>query len=76
VIARVLPAHRRRGIGTLLHERGLEVARSWADDRPVGTVVLASNADGLAFALARGYVEVEMYLLPGATVPYVALELS
>jgi GNAT superfamily N-acetyltransferase len=75
VIARVLPPHRRRGIGTLLHARGLEVARSWADERPVETVVLASNPDGLAFALARGYVEVETYLLPGATVPYVALEL-
>jgi GNAT superfamily N-acetyltransferase len=76
VIARVLPAHRRRGLGTLLHERGLEVARGWADERPVETVVLASNTDGLAFALARGYVEVEMYLLPGASVPYIALELA
>jgi GNAT superfamily N-acetyltransferase len=75
VIARVLPAYRRRGIGTLLHERGLEVALSWADERPVETVVLASNEDGLAFALARGFVEVERYTLPGATIPYVALEL-
>jgi GNAT superfamily N-acetyltransferase len=75
VIARVLPAYRRRGIGTLLYERGLEAARGWADDRPVETVVLASNAEGLAFALARGFVEVERYTLPGATIPYVALEL-
>jgi GNAT superfamily N-acetyltransferase len=75
VIARVLPAYRRRGIGTALYQRGLEVARSWTDERPVETVVLASNEDGLGFALARGFVEVERYTLPGATIPYVALEL-
>lgn len=75
VIARVLAAYRRRGIGTLLFHRGLEVAVTWADQRPVETVVLASNEDGLAFALARGFVEVERYTLPGATIPYVALEL-
>jgi GNAT superfamily N-acetyltransferase len=75
VIARVLPAYRRQGIGTRLYERGLEAGRAWADDRPVETVVLASNEDGLAFALARGFVEVERYTLPGATIPYVALEL-
>jgi GNAT superfamily N-acetyltransferase len=75
VIARVLPPYRRRGIGTRLYERGLAVAREWADDRPVETVVLASNEDGLAFALAQGFVEVERYVLPGATIPYVALEL-
>jgi GNAT superfamily N-acetyltransferase len=73
VIARVLPGHRGQGIGSLLYERGLVVARSWADDRPVETVVLASNEDGLAFALARGFVEVDRYLLPGASVPYIAL---
>jgi GNAT superfamily N-acetyltransferase len=75
VIARVLPAYRRRGIGTRLYERGLLLAREWADDRPVGTVVLASNQEGLAFALAHGFVEVERYQLPGATIPYVALRL-
>jgi GNAT superfamily N-acetyltransferase len=76
VIARVLPAYRRRGIGTALYERGLEVAREWADERPVETVVLASNESGLAFALARGFVEVERYTLPGASIPYVALTLG
>jgi GNAT superfamily N-acetyltransferase len=75
VIARVLPAYRRRGIGTALFQRGLEAALSWTDERPVETVVLASNEDGLGFALARGFVEVERYTLPGATIPYVALEL-
>jgi GNAT superfamily N-acetyltransferase len=75
VIARVLPAYRRRGIGTALYERGLEVAREWADERPVETVVLASNESGRAFALARGFVEVERYTLPGASIPYIALAL-
>jgi len=76
VIARVLPAYRRQGLGTLLYERGLEVARAWADDRPVETVVLASNEAGLAFALEKGFVEVERYTLPGASIPYVALVLG
>ena len=75
VIARVLPAYRRLGIGTQLFLRGLAVAREWADERPVETVVLASNQAGLAFALARGFVEVERYVLPGDTIPYVALTL-
>ena len=75
VIARVLPPYRRQGIGTQLYQRGLAVAQEWADERPVETVVLASNEGGLAFALAQGFVEVERYVLPGATIPYVALEL-
>jgi hypothetical protein len=36
----------------------------------------ASNEEGLAFAIAQGFVEIERYLLPGATVPYVALVLG
>ncbi len=75
VIARVLSAYRRRGLGTQLFERALAVARDWADTRPVETVVLASNEDGLAFALAHGFEEVERYLLPGDEVPYVVLVL-
>ena len=73
VIARVLAAYRRGGIGTALYARGLAVARAWADERPIETVVLASNEEGLAFALARGFAEVERYLLPGDSVPYVVL---
>ena len=76
VIARVLSSHRRQGLGELLYARGLAVAREWADDRPVETVVLASNEDGLAFALAHGFVEVDRYLLPDDTIPYVALRLA
>jgi GNAT superfamily N-acetyltransferase len=75
VIARVLPSFRRQGIGTQLYERGIAAARKWADGRPLETVVLAANEDGLAFALARGWVETERYALPGATIPYVAMVL-
>ena len=75
VIARVLAPHRRRGVGSQLYDRALAAARQWADERPVETVVLTSNEDGLTFALARGFVEVERYTLPGATIPYAALEL-
>ena len=76
VIARVLPPYRRRGIGTALYERALTVAHGWAVRLPVETVVLASNEDGLAFALAHGFVEVERYTLPGASIHYVALRLE
>jgi GNAT superfamily N-acetyltransferase len=76
VIARVLPEHRRRGIGRALYERGLERARDFADDRPIETVVLASNEDGLAFAVRHGFIEVERYVLPGDTIPFVTLRLD
>ncbi|MEU8618943.1 GNAT family N-acetyltransferase [Streptomyces sp. NPDC048623] len=75
VISRILPAHRRRGFGTALYERGLAHARTLSD-AGVETVVLATNEEGLAFALARGFVETERYLLPGDTVPFVALRLA
>ncbi|MFJ5228875.1 GNAT family N-acetyltransferase [Kitasatospora sp. NPDC088391] len=72
VIARVLPGHREQGYGTRLWRRGLECARAWGVDA-VQTVVLESNAEGLAFALGRGFAETERYLLDGDTVPYVTL---
>ncbi|MFF6958221.1 GNAT family N-acetyltransferase [Streptomyces sp. NPDC008317] len=74
VIARVLTAHRGRGFGRELYARGLAHAREL---RPgaVETVVLESNEDGLRFALTRGFVEVERYLLPGDTIRYVTLRL-
>jgi GNAT superfamily N-acetyltransferase len=72
VIARVLPAHRSAGIGTRLWELGLAEARLTGADT-VETIVLASNVDGLRFALARGFVEVERYLLPDDTIPFVTL---
>ncbi|MFI2737246.1 GNAT family N-acetyltransferase [Streptomyces sp. NPDC018711] len=75
VIARTLPGYRGRGFGTALYERGLAHARTLSNEG-VETVVLASNEEGLRFALARGFVEVERYVLPGDTVPFVALRLA
>jgi GNAT superfamily N-acetyltransferase len=75
VIVRILPEHRRRGLGSeyLAHE--LDEART---THPAGivTVVLASNEDGLAFARARGFEETERYVLPGDTIPFVDLRLA
>jgi GNAT superfamily N-acetyltransferase len=73
VIARVLPAYRRRGFGTAIYEHCLELGRSLAER--IETHILASNSDGLRFAKAHGFVEVETYLLPGDTIPFVELRL-
>ncbi|MCX4691844.1 GNAT family N-acetyltransferase [Streptomyces sp. NBC_01408] len=73
VIARILPEHRERGLGTLLYAHGLAQARELGAER-IRTVVLESNPQGLRFALARGFVEVERYLLPGDSVPFIDLE--
>jgi GNAT superfamily N-acetyltransferase len=75
VIVRVLPAYRRRGHGSTYLAHELEHARSLSPER-IETVVLASNEDGLAFALARGFVEVDRYVLDGDTIAFVDLRLS
>ncbi|MFD6243600.1 GNAT family N-acetyltransferase [Streptomyces roseolus] len=75
VIARILPEHRERGYGTALYERGLAHARTLGGDG-VETVVLASDEEGLRFAPARGFTEVERYVLPGDAIPYVTLRLT
>jgi GNAT superfamily N-acetyltransferase len=75
VISRVLPAHRRQGIGGQLYERELAQARALGAD-VIETVVLASNEDGLHFARSRGFAEIERYLLPGDSVPYIDLRLA
>lgn len=76
VIARVLPEHRRRGLGTRLYERALAQARA-LDAQVIETVVLASNQDGLYFAEQHGFVEIDRYLLrEGDTVPWIDLRLS
>ncbi|MFE2877233.1 GNAT family N-acetyltransferase [Streptomyces roseus] len=74
VIARILPAHRGRGLGTALYAHGLAEARALvpAPDT-IETIVLASNEDGLRFALSHGFAESDRYTLDGATVPYVHL---
>ncbi|MFE2964328.1 GNAT family N-acetyltransferase [Streptomyces sp. NPDC059340] len=75
VIARVLPGHRRQGFGQELYERGLKRARALGAD-VVETVVLASNEDGLRFAVQHGFVEIERYVLPGETAEWVDLRLA
>lgn len=75
VIARVLPAYRGRGFGEELYARGLRRARELGAE-VIETVVLSSNEDGLRFALKRGFTEIERYLLPGDTIPWIDLRLG
>lgn len=75
VIARVLPPYRRRGFGARLYARGLDRARELGAE-VVETVVLSSNEDGLRFASRHGFAEIERYLLPGDTIPWIDLRLS
>ena len=75
VIARVLPDHRRRGFGEQLYQRALAAARE-LDAAAIETVVLATNEDGLRFALRHGFVETDRYVLDGDTVPFIDLRLA
>jgi GNAT superfamily N-acetyltransferase len=75
VIARVLPAYRRRGFGEQLYRRAVEHARAWGAST-IETVVLASNVEGLRFAVRHGFAETERYVLPGDTVPFIELRLA
>ncbi|MFJ4784398.1 GNAT family N-acetyltransferase [Streptomyces sp. NPDC088794] len=75
VIARVLPEHRRRGHGTVLYEHGLAHARVLGAGA-VETCVLAVNEDGLRFAEARGFVELEQYVLDGKSDVWIDLRLG
>ncbi|MFE9852129.1 GNAT family N-acetyltransferase [Streptomyces sp. NPDC005576] len=75
VIARILPEYRKRGYGAGLYGHGLRVARELGAGA-IETVVLGSNTEGLGFAVRRGFVEVETYLLPGDTVPFIDLRLA
>jgi GNAT superfamily N-acetyltransferase len=74
VIARVLPEHRRQGYGEQLYIRALEHGRALTSG-PIQTVVLGSNEDGLGFALAHGFVEVDRHLEDGDTIPFITLRL-
>lgn len=74
VIVRILPEHRRQGLGSAYLSSELAHARSLGAER-IETVVLASNAEGLAFAAAHGFVEHDRYLLDGDTIPFVDLHL-
>jgi GNAT superfamily N-acetyltransferase len=73
VIARVLPDHRRRGFGEQIYARAVERAKG-TGATVLGTVVLASNTDGLRFAQKHGFVETERYLRPEDEIPWIELE--
>lgn len=75
VIVRVLPGHRRQGIGERLYARALRRARELGAET-IETVVLQTNTDGLRFALRHGFAETDRYVLDGDTVPYVDLRLT
>lgn len=75
VIARVLPAFRRRGVGAAIYEVALAHAES-QDARLLETVVLATNVDGLRFALRRGFAVTERYVLPGEAEERITLSRS
>ncbi|MGH3376503.1 MAG: GNAT family N-acetyltransferase [Actinoallomurus sp.] len=74
VIVRVLPAYRRQGHGEAFYARELARARALGA-QVIETIVLESNADGVRFAEARGFVEVDRYLPPGDDDPFVTLRL-
>lgn len=74
VIVRILPEHRRRGLGSAYLESELTHARALGARR-IETVVLASNEDGLAFAHAHGFVEHDRYVLDGHSIAFVDLHL-
>ncbi|UXY37120.1 GNAT family N-acetyltransferase [Streptomyces albidocamelliae] len=75
VIARVLPGHRGQGFGTALYENGLARARGLGAG-VIETCVLAANEEGLRFAVRRGFVEIERYVLDGERDEWVDLRLA
>ncbi|MFF7073516.1 GNAT family N-acetyltransferase [Streptomyces pseudovenezuelae] len=75
VIARVLPDYRRWGFGTALYEKGLDHARELGA-KVIETCVLAVNGDGTRFARARGFVEVDRYVLDGESDEWIDLRLE
>ncbi len=74
VIARVLPEFRGRGFGDEMYRRAVATALELGA-LTIETVILASNDDGLRFAVHRGFAEIERYTLPGDTIPFVELRL-
>jgi GNAT superfamily N-acetyltransferase len=72
VIVRILPAYRRRGLGSAFMAHALTHARAFGADS-VQTIVHASNSDGLVFATRRGFVETDRYTMDGDSVPYIHL---
>ncbi|WP_405056642.1 GNAT family N-acetyltransferase [Kribbella sp. NBC_01505] len=72
VIARVLAPYRRRGFGEALYQHCLAQTRGTG----IETHILASNVDGVRFAEKHGFVEVESYVMPGETIPFMLMRLG
>lgn len=72
VIVRILPEHRRQGLGSHYLVHALDVAAGLGAET-VQTIVLESNVDGLEFAQHRGFVETERYVLDGEELAFVHL---
>lgn len=75
VIVRVLADFRRQGIGEVLYARALQQAQAFKA-AGIETIVWASNMDGVRFAEAYGFAEVERYVLPGDEVAFITLRLA
>ena len=75
VIIRVLPEHRRQGIGQQMYHQAVSIAYELGA-RIIDTVVLASNDDGLRFAERHGFAEIDRYVLDGHTIPFIDLRLA
>jgi len=64
IIVRVLPEHRRKGLGSeYLKELLCQTSTSRVGQ--IKTVVLAANVDGLAFAVHHGFTETTRYEVDG-----------
>jgi GNAT superfamily N-acetyltransferase len=75
VIVRVLPEHRRQGHGSSYFTTVLADARALGAQR-IETVILASNGEGLSFAMAQGFVEFDRYTLDGDTISFIDMYLA
>jgi GNAT superfamily N-acetyltransferase len=75
VIVRVLPEHRRQGIGQQMYHQAVSMAYELGAG-VIDTVVLASNDEGLRFAERHGFVEIDRYVLDGHTIPFIDLRLA
>ncbi len=66
VIVRILPEHRRHGLGSEYLQVVVAVKQTRTSRaEQINTVVLAANVDGLAFAIRHGFVETERYEVDG-----------
>jgi L-amino acid N-acyltransferase YncA len=75
VIVRILPAFRRRGMGSEYLQHALAAARARGACE-IETVVLATNEEGLRFARSHGFIERNRYTVDGQSVPFIDLHLG